>query len=85
VADRSGGLPADVCRPTDAYPPDILRLVRLALREHGIDSDSAVAAHIRGPSGSALVGGMSTRPHDVSELERTVVSTIADFASLALH
>ncbi len=26
-----------------------------------------------------------TRPHDVSELERTVLSTIADFASLALH
>jgi transcriptional regulator with XRE-family HTH domain len=85
VADRSGGLPAGERLPSDTYPPDILRLVRLALREHGIDSDSAVAAHIRGSSGSALVGGMSTRPHDVSELERTVLSTIADFASLALQ
>jgi hypothetical protein len=85
LADRSGGLPAGVRLPSDAYPPDILRLIRLALREHGIDSDSAVAAHIRGSSVSALVGGMSTRPHDVSELERTMLSTIADFASLALQ
>jgi transcriptional regulator with XRE-family HTH domain len=85
VADRSGGLPTGVLLPSDAYPPDILRLVRLALREYGIDSDSAVAAHIRGSRASALVGGMSTRPHDVTKLERTMLSTIAEFASFALQ
>jgi hypothetical protein len=31
------------------------------------------------------VGGTSTRQHDVTELERTMLSTIADFASLALQ
>jgi hypothetical protein len=31
------------------------------------------------------VGGTSTRPSDVSELERGMLSTIADFASLALR
>jgi hypothetical protein len=71
--------------PSEAYPPDLLRLLRRALREHGIESDSPVVAHVRGSSGSALVGGMSTRPHDVTELERTMLSTIADFASLALQ
>jgi transcriptional regulator with XRE-family HTH domain len=72
----------------NAYTPDILRVVRLVVHEHGIDSDSmaaAVAAHIRGSSGSALVGGASTRPHDVSELELTMLTTIADFASLTLQ
>ena len=77
--------PVGVPLPIDAYPPDILRLVRLALHEQGIDSYSPAAAHIRGSSGSAHVGGMSTRPHDVTELERTLLGTIADFASLALQ
>jgi hypothetical protein len=31
------------------------------------------------------VGGASTRPHDVSELELTMLTTIADFASLTLQ
>jgi hypothetical protein len=72
----------------DAYPTDILRLIRLVVHEHGIQSDSttaAVAAHIHGSSGSALVGGASTRPHDVGELEPAMLSMIADFASLALQ
>jgi hypothetical protein len=30
-------------------------------------------------------GGTSSRPHDVTKLERTVLNTIADFASLALQ
>jgi hypothetical protein len=77
--------PAGGLLPIDAYPPDILRLGRLAQHEHGIDSDLAVAAHIRGSSGSALVGGTSTRLHDVTELERSTLGTIADFASLALQ
>jgi hypothetical protein len=71
--------------PIDAYPPESLRLYRLSLHEHGIDWTEPVAAHIRGRSGSALVGATSSRPHDVTELERTVLSTIADFASLALQ
>jgi transcriptional regulator with XRE-family HTH domain len=71
--------------PIEAYPAESLRLYRLALHEHGIDWSSPVAAHIRGSSGAALVGGDSTRPHDVTELDRTMLSTIADFASLALQ
>jgi transcriptional regulator with XRE-family HTH domain len=46
-------IPAGVLLPIDAYPPDILRGVRLALHEHGIDWGSVVGAHIRGSSGSA--------------------------------
>jgi transcriptional regulator with XRE-family HTH domain len=69
----------------DAYPPDILRVIRLALREHGIDWNLKLAAPIHGSRGSAYVGGQSTRPHDVSELDRTLLSSIADFASLALR
>jgi transcriptional regulator with XRE-family HTH domain len=68
----------------DAYPPDILRVIRLVLREHGIVWSLKLAAPIRGSRGSAYVGGQSTRPHAVSELERTMLTTIADFASLAL-
>jgi transcriptional regulator with XRE-family HTH domain len=69
----------------EAYPPESRRLYRLALHEHGIACNSPLTAHIRGSSGSALVGGTSTRQHDVTELERTMLSTIADFASLALQ
>jgi transcriptional regulator with XRE-family HTH domain len=71
--------------PISAYPPDWLRLYRLVLHEYGIDWSPPLAAHIRGSSGSALVGGTSTHPHDVTEFERTMLSTIADFASLALE
>lgn len=78
-------IPAGVLLPLDAYPPDIVRLIRLAYHEHGMDLYSLVGAHIRGSRGSAAVGGMSTGPHDVTELERTMLSTIADFASLALQ
>jgi transcriptional regulator with XRE-family HTH domain len=74
--------PAGVVLTSAAYPPQSLRLYRLALHEYGIDWDSPVAAHIRG---SSVVGGTSTRPYDVSELERAILSTIADFASLALQ
>jgi hypothetical protein len=31
------------------------------------------------------VGGTSTRPHEVTELEGSMLSMIADFASLALQ
>jgi transcriptional regulator with XRE-family HTH domain len=71
--------------PFEAYPPESRRLYRLALHEHGLDCNSLISAHIRGSSGSALVGGTSSRPHDVTDLERTMLSTIADFASLALQ
>jgi transcriptional regulator with XRE-family HTH domain len=77
--------PDGVLLTSDTYPPESRRRYALALREHGIDWDSVVAAQIRGSSGSALVGGASTRPHEVPELERTMLSTIADFASLALQ
>jgi hypothetical protein len=63
---------------------DILRLVRLVHREHGIDLSSRVAAHVHGSSCSAYVGGPSARSHDVTELDHTMLSAIADFASLAL-
>jgi transcriptional regulator with XRE-family HTH domain len=78
-------IPAGALVPIDAYPPDILRLVRRSHDEHGTDLYSPVGAHIRGPSGSAYVGGTSTRPHEVTELEGSMLSMIADFASLALQ
>jgi transcriptional regulator with XRE-family HTH domain len=71
-------------QPFEAYPRDIAQVIGLVLREHGIDWNSLVAAHIRGSS-SVLVGGLSTRPHDVTALQRAVLSAIADFASLALR
>jgi transcriptional regulator with XRE-family HTH domain len=77
--------PEGVILTSATYPPESRRRYSLALREHGIDWDSVVAAQIRGSSGSALLGGASTRPHEVSELERAMLSTIADFASLALQ
>jgi transcriptional regulator with XRE-family HTH domain len=77
--------PAGVLLSSEAYTLDIVRVVRLMLREHGITWGSPVSAHILGPRGSAHVGGMSTRPHHVTELERTILSTIADFASLAMR
>ena len=78
-------VPAGVLVSLDAYPPDLVRVYRLALREHGIAWDSPVAAHIRWSSGSAHVGATSTRPHEVSDVERAMLSAIADFASLALR
>jgi transcriptional regulator with XRE-family HTH domain len=77
--------PAGVLLPSEAYPPKCLRMFQVALHEHGIVWEVPVTAHIRGSSGSAVVGGTSTHPHDVTELERTVLSAIADFASLALQ
>jgi transcriptional regulator with XRE-family HTH domain len=75
--------------PIETYPPDCLRLYGLALDEHGLGYTLPVCAHIRvsiGPAiGSAIVGGTSARPRDVTEVERAMLSTIADFASLALH
>ncbi len=71
--------------PINAYPAESLRLYRLVLHEHGVDFRAPVAAHIRGSRASAIVAGASTRPHDVSELDRAMLSTIADFASLALR
>lgn len=68
-----------------SYPRESRRRYCLALREHGIDWDAPLAAHIRGSSGSAVVGGTSTRPHDVTQLDRIMLSAIADFASLALQ
>lgn len=77
--------PPGVLLSLEVYPPDILRLYRLSLHEYGIDWDSPLAAHVRGSSSSALVGGTSTRSGEVTRLERTMLSTIADFASLALQ
>ena len=74
--------PAGVVLTSAAYPPETVRRYRLALLEYGINWDSQIAAHIRG---SSVVGGTSTRPFDVSEFERAMLSTIADFASLALR
>ena len=78
-------VPAGDLLSSGAYPPDILRLARLMLHEHGIAWVPPHSAHIRGPSGSAHVGGMSTRPYDLTDLERTTLGTIADFASLAMR
>jgi transcriptional regulator with XRE-family HTH domain len=77
--------PAGVFLPLDMYPADLRRVFHRALYEHGIESNSPVAMHTGGSSSSALIGGTSTRPHDVTELEHTMLSTIADFASLALR
>ena len=78
--------PAGGLLPAEAYPPDSLRVFRLALREHGITWELPVAAHIRGPGGvGGIVGGVSTHPQNLTEFERAELSAIADFASLALR
>jgi transcriptional regulator with XRE-family HTH domain len=77
--------PAGGVLSIDAYPPDVLRVFRGALHEHGMAAYSPVSVHMRGSSGSALVGGTSMRPHDVTKLERSMLSTIADITSLVLR
>jgi hypothetical protein len=68
----------------EAFPRDIGLLIDAVFRERGVKS--VLAAHIRGSNGSGgLLGSESTRAHDVTELERTVLSTIAEFTSLALQ
>jgi hypothetical protein len=76
--------PAGVLLTSDAYPQGCLHVLQLTLREHNIAWELPVTAPIRGSSGSAVLGGASTGPHDVTELD-AMLSTIADFASLALH
>lgn len=72
--------------PFEAYPADFVRPFRFVLRQYGVAWESLLTAHVRGPSGSlGLVGGVSSLPHDVTELERTQLSAIAEFASLALR
>jgi transcriptional regulator with XRE-family HTH domain len=72
--------------PFEAYPPEFVEPFRLVLHEHSVAWQSLLTAHIRGRDGSlGLVGGVSSRPHDVTDLERAEVSTIAAFASLALR
>jgi transcriptional regulator with XRE-family HTH domain len=98
VGHRAGGLGGKVVLSSgaplssDVYSLESLRRYhralheyRLALHEQSVNWDSVVAAHIRGSNGSALVGGASTCPHDVTELDRAMLSAIADFASLALQ
>lgn len=68
------------------YPREILRLVRQVLREHGIDGESIVVARIRASSGFVgVVGGELTSPHELTEIERAVLSAVADLASQALR
>jgi transcriptional regulator with XRE-family HTH domain len=72
--------------PYEAFPPDLLRPFRQVLHEYGLAWESVLTAHIRGRSGSGgIVGGVSSYPHDVTEVERATLSTIAEFASLALR
>ncbi len=78
-------IPAGALLPFEAYPSDNLQRFCLALQARHIRWRLPVAAHIRGPKGSAIVGGTSTHPHDASDLERVVLSTIAEFASMALQ
>jgi transcriptional regulator with XRE-family HTH domain len=80
--------PAGTILPFEAYPPDIVRLIDLALREHRLSGESLslVAARIHGSSGfGGAVVSSSTRAQDMTEVERAVLSAIADFASLALR
>jgi hypothetical protein len=78
--------PAGGLLSAQAYPPESIRLFRVALQEHGIEWELPVAAHIRGSNGiGGIVGGVSTRPRLVTEFERAELSAIADFASLALR
>jgi transcriptional regulator with XRE-family HTH domain len=80
--------PAGEILPFEAYPRDIVRQIYLSLREHGLagNSLSLVAAHIQGSSGFS--GGLmssSTRPHEMTKLDGTMLSAIADFASMSLR
>jgi transcriptional regulator with XRE-family HTH domain len=69
----------------EAYPPEFVELYRLVLHEQSFAWESILNAHIRGRGDSlGMVGGLSSRPHDVTDLERAALSAIAGFASLAL-
>jgi hypothetical protein len=81
-------IPVGEMLPFEAFPLDIVQLVKVAMRERGLAGTPLwlAIAPIRGSSGSrASLGGASTRPHDVGELEPAMLSTIAGFASLALQ
>ena len=74
--------------PFEAFPRDIVRVVEVALREHGLAGKalSLAVAPIRGSSGfRAGLSSSSTRPHDVTKLDRALRSAIACFASLAMQ
>ncbi|HYZ16672.1 MAG TPA: hypothetical protein VE591_09735, partial [Candidatus Acidoferrum sp.] len=78
-------IPAGALLPREAFPQDNIRQFRLTLHKHGIVWEFPLAAHIRGPGGSAILGGTSTQLHEVNDVERAMLTTIADFASVALH
>lgn len=82
------GVPPGEILPFEAYPLEILGVVELALRDHGLSGSSLslTAARIRGSRGfGGAVVSSSTRQRDVSELEQAALGAIADFASLALR
>jgi transcriptional regulator with XRE-family HTH domain len=71
----------------EVFPRDIVRVVEDALREHGLAGKpmSLAVAPIRGSNGfRAGLSCSSTRPQDVTKLDRAMQSAIAEFASLAL-
>jgi transcriptional regulator with XRE-family HTH domain len=70
---------------SESYPPDNLRVFRSTLHEHHITWALPTAAFIRLPSGAALVGGASSHPQEATEFESSMLSAVADFASLALR
>jgi transcriptional regulator with XRE-family HTH domain len=74
-------------QPFKAYPSDIAGKMHDVFREHGVPLESMLAAHIRGSSGctDGLVGCESMGPRGLTQFERTMLSTIAGFASLALR
>jgi transcriptional regulator with XRE-family HTH domain len=82
VWQRAGA--GDILR-FEAYPRDIVKLIDEVLRERR--AKSVLAARIRGANGSGggVLGSESTRAHDVRGLDRAVLSTIAEIASLALE
>lgn len=78
-------MPAGLLLTPEAYPARYLRVFQQTLREHDIAWEFPVSAHVQGSSGSAVLGGASTRGHDVTELDRETMSAIASFASYAMR
>jgi hypothetical protein len=71
--------------PLQEFPIDLARVIDEVGREHGIDFNSVVSASISQPAETLLLNASSIRGGKFTEIDIAILSTIADFASLALH
>jgi transcriptional regulator with XRE-family HTH domain len=67
------------------WPRDVVEVFNLVGREYGLAWDSVIGARISRANDSLLLNGISSQARDVTEIDRAVISAIAEFASLALR